>query len=167
VKVELFVDICRTGYRAVLEMAAQAIELCTDELWVERTDEPAFWQQAYHALMYIDFYGGESPDAFRPPEFAQDKAEDLGLVPTVAPTKAQVRLYLRQVGSRIETTLDGSSAAQLEGTNAFGWTGPTAAHRHIYNIRHAQHHVGRLNSILARRAGRAASWVIAARDPGR
>ena len=51
---------------------------------------------------------------------------------------------------------------QLERENTFTWTGPTLAHRLVYNIRHAQHHVGWLNSILSRKAGQAADWVITA-----
>jgi hypothetical protein len=52
---------------------------------------------------------------------------------------------------------------QLEGKNNFPWTGPTLAHRLIYNIRHAQHHVGWMNSILSRKTGTAAEWVITAK----
>jgi hypothetical protein len=34
--------------------------------------------------------------------------------------------------------------------NIMPWSGPTLADRLVYNLRHAQHHIGRLHSILGR-----------------
>jgi hypothetical protein len=157
---DVFVDICRAGYRGVLRMIAHAIELCPGDLWDERAGEPPFWQQAYHALMYTDFYLGAAPREYRTPDFVEDKANDLAFVPTTVPHKDVLLAYAAEVGAKAETAADAMSAAELERANPFGWTGPTVAHRHVYNVRHAQHHAGRLNSMLARRTGKAASWVM-------
>jgi hypothetical protein len=162
VKDSLFLGVCRTGYLAVFQMMGKAMAMCPDEIWGERTDEPAFWQQAYHALMYTDFYLEALPRAYKKPDFAEEKANDLAFLPTVVPPKEQMQSYLRQVSGKCGTVLDSLTSEQLEGANAFTWTGPTVAHRLVYNIRHAQHHVGRLNSLLARRTGKSAEWVIAA-----
>jgi len=161
-KDSLFLDICRNDYRAVFQMTCRAIELCPEELWDQRTDEPAFWQQAYHTLWAVDFYLSDSPESSKKPSFVEGEAANLKHVPASAPSRKQIRDYLEQVSRKCETVLDKLTPDQLEGENTFPWTGPTLAHRLIYNIRHAQHHVGWLNSILSRKTGKAAEWVITA-----
>ena len=158
----LFLDICRNDYRAVFQMLREAIEICPENLWDDEGDEPPFWQQAYHTLWYTDFYLGDSPGSFRKVSIAEDGANDLKHRAVGAPSKQQIQSYLEEASNRCEASLDKLASAPLDGENKFPWTGPTLAHRLIYNIRHAQHHVGRLNSILARKAGRAARWVITA-----
>jgi hypothetical protein len=165
-KDEVFLDICRAGYRAVLDMIGQAVDLCPEGLWDARKDEPPFWQQAYHALMYTDFYLGVAPREYRKPAFAEEKANDLAFVPTVTPSRAELATYAGQIRAKAEAAVAALTAEKLEAKNAFGWTGPTVAHRHVYNVRHAQHHAGRLNSLLARRGGAAAKWVMFAEWSG-
>ena len=159
-KDSLFLNICRKNYNAVFQMLRNAIELCPTELWDQRTDEPLFWQQAYHTIYYIDFYLSDSPESSRRASFVEGEATNLKHVPTNTPSPQQIRDYLEEVIQNCETVLNSLTIAELEGENKFPWTGPTPAYRHIYNIRHAQHHVGWLNSILAREVGTAAEWVV-------
>jgi len=159
-KDSLFLDICRNDYRAVFQMLRRAMELCPDSLWDERTDEPAFWQQTYHTLWGIDFYLSDSPEMSRKASFVEGEATNLKHRPANASSRQQVQDYLEEVSKKCEVLLDKLASASLDGENTFPWTGPTLAHRLFYNIRHAQHHVGWLNSILSRKVGRAAEWVI-------
>ena len=159
----LFLDMCRNDYRAVFQMVRKAIELCPDSLWNERTDEPPFWQQAYHTIGAVYFYLTDSPEDSRTPAFVRGEATNLKHIPATTPSRQQILEYLEQVSEKCDAVLSSLTVEQLEGKNNFPWTGPTLAHRLIYNIRHAQHHVGWLNSILSRKAGKAAEWVITAR----
>jgi hypothetical protein len=163
-KDSLFIDICRNDYRAVFQMVRRAIELCPDSLWNERTDEPPFWQQAYHTIFYIDFYLSDSPGSSRVVAPVEDEAANLKHIPASAPSRQQIQDYLEEAIKQCDLTLEKLASAPLDGENKFPWTGPTLAHRLIYNIRHAQHHVGRLNSILSRKTGKAAEWVITAKS---
>jgi hypothetical protein len=156
----LFLDICRNDYKAVLQMVREAIELCPEELWDERTDEPPFWQQVYHTIFYIDFYLGDELKDPRVDKFIEGEASNLDHKPSTTPSRDQIKGYLEEVSERCEAALNGFTLEKLEGENKFHWTGPTPAHRLIYNIRHAQHHVGWLNSMLARKTGKSAGWVI-------
>jgi hypothetical protein len=162
-KDSLFLDICRNDYRAVFQMVCRAIELCPDSLWNERTNEPPFWQQAYHTIWAVDFYLTDSPEKSRTPAFVEGEAANLDHIPAAIPSRQQILEYLEQVSGKCDAVLNSLTVEQLEGKNNFPWTGPTLAHRLIYNIRHAQHHVGWLNSILSRKTGKAAEWVITAR----
>jgi len=162
-KDSLFLDICRNEYGAVFQIVRGAIELCPDSLWDDRTDEPPFWQQAYHIIYYIDFYLSDSPGSSGVVSPVEDEVVDLKHVPASAPSQQQILDYLEEVTKKCETVLEKLASAPLDGENAFPWTGPTLAHRMICNIRHAQHHVGWLNSILARKVGKVPEWVIIAK----
>ncbi|MFX0065402.1 MAG: DinB family protein [Candidatus Hermodarchaeota archaeon] len=157
-KDSLFLDICRNDYRAIFQMLRDIIKLCPDTLWDDRSDEPPFWHQACHTIFFLDFYLSDSPDEFEAPLFAEPK---LDKTPTDAPTRQQIKDYLEKVSKKSESAIDKLTPEQLEGENTFPWTGSTLAHRLIYNIRHAQHHIGWLNSMLRRKAGRAVKWLIA------
>jgi hypothetical protein len=160
----LFLEICRNEYRAVLQMLGDAIEACPETLWDQRADEPPFWQQAYHALWWLDFYISDSPQAFQHTSGVPGQAWELEQAPEDAPPKEQLLDYLDRVAIKCEATLDRLTAGQLGGENTFHWTGPTLAHRLVYNVRHAQHHIGWLNSALSRKGGRTAKWVITPRQ---
>ena len=156
----LFIDVCKMNYEAVFKMIHECIKLCPDELWNVRTEEPPFWQQAYHTIFFTDFYLSETQESFKRPSFAGPKAPNLKEIVNEAPSRDQMLDYLNEVKDRCMSTLSSLSVEQLEGKNPFHWTGPTPAHRLVYNIRHSQHHVGWMNSMLARKTGKSANWVI-------
>lgn len=156
----LFLDACRMNYEAIFKMLDEIIKLCPDELWNVRTDEPPFWQQLYHAIFYTDFYISEAMWTFKKPAFAEEKANDLIYSASETPTREQMQNYLEEAKKNCMSALEKMTPEQLEGENPFHWTGPTPAHRLIYNIRHTQHHIGRLNSMLARKTGKSVNWVI-------
>lgn len=159
-KDSLFLDICKINYRAIFKMIRNAMDKCPESLWYERTDEPSFWHQVYHTVFYIDFYLSESPQNFQKPETIISVTPDLGKMPENTLSQQQIADYMDTVSKKCKEVLDGLTPTELEGENKFGWTGATLAHRLIYNIRHAQHHVGRMNSILERKVGGSVGWVI-------
>ncbi|MFX1252876.1 MAG: DinB family protein [Promethearchaeota archaeon] len=157
-KDSLFLDICRNDYRAIFQMLRKIIELCPDSLWDDRSDEPPFWHQACHTVFFLDFYLSDTPEGFEAPSCTEPR---LNKTPSDAATRQQIKDYLEKTSKKFESVIDKVTPEQLEGENTFPWTGPTLAHRLIYNSRHAQHHIGWLNSLLRRKAGQAAEWVIA------
>lgn len=157
----LFLDICRDSYSAIIGMLREAIEGCSAELWAERSDEPPFWQQAYHTLWYLDFYLSNAPRSFQGPTLAQERAQNLDVQSgTVIPSREQILQYLEQVNAKCGRVLAETASQPLDGENVFHWTGPTYAHRLIYNMRHAQDHVSALRSMLTRKKGKSPPWRI-------
>lgn len=155
----LFKDVCRKQYRAMFKMLREAVKNCPRPIWAQGADEPPFWQQAYHTLECTDYYLGDSADDFEPPSgFSQD-ASDLARTPRKAPTKKRLLEHLEKVSRKCVARLRKLDAAALEGKNPFHWTGPTLAHHMVYNLRHAQHHVGVMNSILRRKGAKPAKWI--------
>ena len=159
----LFFDICREQYTAQFQMLRRAMEHCPDPLWDERAGEPPLWQQVYHTLWATDFYLTDAPDQFRRPAFAEEGWAKLNETPRSAAARGDLQGYLEATTRKCETFLDeiakGARALALDQKNPFGWTGPTVAHRLVYNLRHAQHHIGRINSILSRHGAKAADWI--------
>ena len=158
----LYVDVCRRQYRAFFAMFRQRLEACPDQAWDERGDEPPFWQQAYHALFYSDRYLSDTPAAFQAPAFDTAKFHDLAVTPERPLTREQLLAYLDTVAAKCEALLDRLATGGLDADNPFPWTGPTVAHRPVYNLRHAQHHLGWMDSFVSRRGGLSAPWVCSA-----
>ncbi len=153
----LFLDICRENYLALIQMVKQTISLCPDELWTNKNLQPQFWQEVYHTIYYLDFYFGTNwrkhPERF-------EIKENLKEVPETNLTKEDLKSYLEEVKEKCLKVLGNLTTAELEGKNSFFWTGATLSHRLIYNIRHSQHHVGKINSILSKYGIESAKWII-------
>ena len=160
-KDSLFLDICQKEYHALIEMIYNAIEKCPDELWNEKTNEPPFWQQVYHTVFYLDFYLGEDPDKHKE---RFDIKENLNEQMEKILSKKELKAYLIDTKKKCDDVIANATTEKLEGKNNYYWTGPTLAHKLIYNIRHSQHHIGKLVSLLKRHTNDTAKWVITAKD---
>lgn len=156
-KKSLFLDICKQNYLALLKMVKQAIKLCPDDLWRRETDQPQFWQEVYHTLFYLDFYLSSKPKEHKA---RFDFKENLAEKPPIILTKEEISFYLKEVETKTIEIFSNLTSAELEGKNSFWWTGPTLAHRLIYNLRHSQHHMGKINEILKKNSKDAAKWII-------
>ncbi|MFX0151229.1 MAG: hypothetical protein ACFFAJ_10640 [Candidatus Hodarchaeota archaeon] len=56
-------------YGAAIKMLEKVLTSCPIKVWDERTSGPPFWQVAYHAIWYLDWYLGGSKkecEAFTP-----------------------------------------------------------------------------------------------------
>ena len=153
----LFLDICKENYLALLKMLEQTIKLCPDKLWADYTLKPQFWQEVYHTLYYLDFYFGgnwkQKPERF-------DVEENLGEAPETVLSKKELLGYLDEMREKCVSVLDNLTNEELQGKNSYFWTGATLSHKLVYNIRHSQHHVGKINEILRVNGIEAAKWVI-------
>jgi hypothetical protein len=155
----LFIDACGKQYRAMFAMLREAVKNCPRSAWAERTDEPAFYQQALHTVVWLDIYLGESREDFKPHPGLPKGAHDLSAPPGRPPTKRKVLDYIDKIGRKCSAKLRKLDAAALQSKNPFHWAGPTLAHHMIYNLRHAQHHLGMMNSILRRKGAKPAKWI--------
>ena len=152
-------DACRLQYRAMFMMLQEAIGRCPDAVWDLRDDEPPFWQQACHTLQSVDFYLSDSPEAFEADPGFEQGADELDKAPVTAATREQMLEYLGKVERKCTALLTSHEEASFDRRNLFYWTGPTVGHHLVYNLRHAQHHIGWMNSILRRHRAEPAEWV--------
>jgi uncharacterized damage-inducible protein DinB len=154
------VDILRRHFEPTLEMLRQTVRACPDELWDARDDGSPFWQYAYHALVGVDFWLSDSPQAFAFPAFhTREALIESGETPAEALSREQIEDYLEQVVAKSQALLDRLTPEALLQETEFVGQQWTTADRILVQIRHVQHHAGQLNAALKRKVGGAPGWV--------
>jgi uncharacterized damage-inducible protein DinB len=152
-------DLLRRHLQPALDMLANAVKACPDDVWDAADGTAPIWQQAYHTLFWLEAWLPCWGHEVERPAFHTDEALNLtrGASPVI--TRRQMEGYMEQVYSELESYLDSIPVESLtEETTAFGQTW-TVADRILTQIRHVQHHVGSMHSILKRRTGRAPEWL--------
>lgn len=138
-------------FDATLAMLETAIEKCPDALWADPANPPCFWHEAYHALFWCDnFVGGaKKPFEFRP--VGVDIDPRLFSPPGPAPGREELIGLLATARGHIAERLAAMTDAELGKADRFGEESPefsSVLHRHLYGLRHGQHHVGKLSQRL-------------------
>lgn len=147
-------------FGASIDMLANAIEACPDEVWGNRPQGSEFWYIAFHSLFFLDLYLSESDVGFVPPApFTLDEMDEHGLFPERAYTKEELGKYLEHGRAKCRTTIEGMNEERANRRCGFDWLDISTAESLLYNMRHVQHHAGQLNLILRQRVDSAPRWV--------
>jgi DinB superfamily len=159
----------KSQYHAALAMLRDAVERCPDEVWLDTRPRNAFWQVAYHALFFADFYLLRSPEAFQPWEGHQANVQNpngiagppnpsssLPLLPEPY-TKAQVLAYWALCDAAVDPRVDALDLASPE--SGFYWYKIPKLEHQLVNLRHIQHHTGQLVDRLRGDADIGIRWV--------
>ena len=154
---------------AAIQMTRSAIEACPDELWDDRADGSPFWNLAYHALFYVDFYLSDNEKTFQAMDFHENKAhllpgdyrEYAGIVttPEKAFTKDQLLGYADHCLRKCNETFQKLTDERALERCGFWWYKLNVGEFLLNNLRHAQHHAGQLALLLRRRAGIGIDWL--------
>lgn len=152
-------EILRRQLKPTLQMLSNAIRTCPDEIWGATDENAPLWQQAYHTLFWLNAWLRDWGQKLEYPYFHTREALDMtrGASPVI--TRAQIEEYMDKVFSDCEAFLEAITPESLtQETEAFGkkWT---VADRILMQIRHVQHHVGSMHSVLRRKAGTAPQWI--------
>ena len=152
-------EILRRHLQPTLDMLSNVVQSCPDDAWDAADETAPIWQQAYHTLFWLNAWLCDWGREFERPAFHTDEALNLIRGATPVFKRGQIQEYMGQVYSGCESYLDSIPAESLtEETTAFGkrWT---IADRIVMQIRHVQHHVGSMHSILKRRTSKAPEWL--------
>src|SRR3954452_8663872 len=180
-----FADILRSQYGAALKMLRAAIEKCPEDLWAARSDEAPFWQQALHTIGFTRLYllpvllGPES-DAHSaamarligeppPKDSSEPERRRIGMAvwsltkrdvqPARVPTREELLDRVAAIEAAVERMIADLLRDGPQCASPMPWAGSSRGAVQVYNIRHAQHHIGRLNGLLGRR-GIALDWQM-------
>lgn len=186
---DIFVEACERQYLRSFDMLRQALELCPDELWAAEGDDVPFWRQAYHTLMVTEGYAtaefetvggpavervfgglrepGPGEPSYLPRVEALGALMDAGQAPTGVLGREEALAYLESVVEDCRASLerDATRDPSDPASNPFPWTGSTVYDKHMYNLRHLHHHLGRMNGFLRRRADIGNPWVMEGGPP--
>ena len=158
-------EIIRSQYMAALEMLAQAITQCPQNLWADPGDKNQFWNVAYHALFYTHLYLQASEDEFQPWEKHVEGLHHFDPQLEFSPDGEETRLLLskeellKYLDFCRQVVRDRVPDTDLEGESGFDWIPFNKLQLQFYNIRHIQHHTGELYERLGTRAGIEVRWV--------
>ena len=158
-------EIIKSQFLAALEMLAQAVTQCPEELWADPEDRNQFWNIAYHALFYTHLYLQPTEEDFRPWEkhveglhffdpqtMSSTDGDEKGLPYSKEDLLTYLDFCRQVVRDRVPDT-------DLEAESGFDWISFDKLQLQFYNIRHIQHHVGELYERLGTRAGIEVRWV--------
>jgi hypothetical protein len=166
-----FSEIVGRQYQAALKMLRGVIEKCPGELWDARHDEAPPWQQMLHVLFYTRLYllpSIEGSDASENRAVALRLIGDSETKPgkegramwsltkhDYHPPRMATKQELIERLDKCEVALEGALLDIARGGGAdpspADWIKGDRAHLLLYNLRHIQHHVGRLHGTLGRR----------------
>ena len=154
---------------AALQMVREAIDLCPDELWDDRSEGTPFWHIAYHALFYCDFYLSDDEKAFEAPDFYVEKhhflpgdyKEYAGIVktPEECYTKDQLLGYADHCIEKCWKVFDSMTEKRVLERCGFWWYKLNVGEFLVNNLRHTQHHGAQLALILRRKADLGVDWM--------
>jgi hypothetical protein len=159
-------------FGAAIDMLANAVETCPEQLWRaclwekqgECREYAQFWYLTFHTLFWLDLYLSGAVKGFAPPApYTLDELDPAGLLPDRVYTKDELRAYLaysRENCQAIIAALTDESAFRM---CKFGWGEASYAELLLYNMRHIQEHAAQLNLFLGQRAGLGNRWVTKAK----
>lgn len=180
-----FSEVVGRQYQGALQMLRNAIECCPDDLWNDRSqNEAPFWHHVMHTLLFTRLYcceqfpGDQSFAAASEfmvlvegaPLKDWSEAERLRLRESMGrvtekdstyprvPGKSELLRYLDETDAIVESSLKQVATSGLDDRGPIPWIPESRADLLVYNLRHIQHHVGRLHSMLGRKDIKA-KWV--------
>jgi hypothetical protein len=152
--------IIRSQFGAAIDMLANAIKACPEELWKDRTQNPEYWYLVYHTLFWLDFYLTDCPDDFIPlTPFTLSELDPDGLLPERVYTKNELLTYLEHGRKKCQQTIENLRDEKASKSYKFGSVEMNFGELLLYNLRHVQHGVGQLNLILRQKTDSAPRWV--------
>ena len=153
-------------FGAAIEMLAQPLQTCPDELWRARVwDDPyaEFWNVAYHTLFWLDLYLSGSPEGFQPPApFTLDELDPAGRLPERPFSRADVLGYVAYTREKCRATIAALTDEQAGRPCRISSGELPFLELLLYTLRHVQEHAAQLSLLLGQRTGRALDWVAQA-----
>ena len=150
--VEYLRTILTAQFEAALCMAGDCLRKCPAEHWDSPVAKYPFWQVAYHALCFVDFYlsPGEQAFAPRPDLHPRGLAEMDDEYPSRRFEREELLAYVTLCRQKVAAALAAETEESLQAWCAFTGRPLSRGELHVYNLRHLQHHVGQLGAFLRR-----------------
>jgi DinB superfamily len=150
-------------FGASIDMLADAMRACPDELWsAPLWNDPdgqqayaQFWYRVYHTLSWLDLYlSGSAEEDFTPP--APFKR---GVLPETPYTKDQLRAYLEHGRSKCRSTIEALTDERARQRCKYEWMDLSFFELLLYTMRHVQEHGAQLHMFLGQHDIAVNDWV--------
>ncbi|MFW9919279.1 MAG: DinB family protein [Candidatus Thorarchaeota archaeon] len=141
-------------FDASLKMLRQAVDSIPDEYWHWSTKGWYYSLSLYHILETMEFYLASNPNDMKwgsragfDYEYTKDKEKDI--LPLI--TKEKVLHYLVDIQHSLDALYETMTDEKLANQDGFDWFG-NVFEKHLYLLRHNQHHLGEL-ALISRQYG--------------
>lgn len=159
-------------FGASIDMLKNAIELWPEEDW---TTDKRFFYNAYHVVVFLDYYLTNPPQYFSPrlrftiTEWDKKPKEAIDdLVPDRIYSKMELLGYLESNRKKcfdlIQSLTEETLSKRWIEEDQFGGRSYSTIELLLYNMRHVQHHTAQLNLFLRNRINNAPAWVSRAKE---
>jgi len=138
-------------------MFRATVERLTDDQWYagDNPGQVPAWQ-AFHALLWAEYYVQADPKNFNPRGRFGVSDRD---APSSLPSRTAVLAYIDEVAAQTDTFLRSlDSEALLAPEPLFPWTGATVLERVVYTLRHTTYHLGELSATLRLHGAESTEW---------
>lgn len=147
-------------FGAAIDMLENAINVCPETLWFDRSRQPEFWYLAFHTLFWLDFYLSDSAQEFTPPPpFTLTELDPSGILPERPYDKKELKIYLAHGRQKCRKVLETLTDQKASRRWVFDTIDFSIGELLLYNMRHVQHHAAQLNLILREVTHSAPRWV--------
>ena len=145
---------------AAIDSLEQAIKICPQKVWGNKTGFQEFWYMTYHTLFYLDYYFSDTDKEFKPPKpYTLSELDPAGVLPDRVYTKKEMLKYLEFGRRKARKKLKLLTNQKLLSHCGFEKKDYTAAEQIIYSTRHIQHHVAQLNLLRRQKLNLPSNWV--------
>jgi hypothetical protein len=164
--------IIKSQLHAALVTLRDAVDQCSDDLWLDDTPPNAFWQIAYHATFIAHVYLHPTFDTFRPwsghqanvqqPDGLRAPADGDSSLPMLPDpyTRAQVLEFCDICDGMVDGAVDSFDLDSWD--CGFSWYPDMSKLEHQFvSIRHIQHHAAQLADRLRGASDVGIGWVKA------
>ena len=157
-------------FGASIDMLKNAIILWPEAHW---NTNKKFFYNAYHCLIFLDYYLTIPPKNFSSPlpftiaapdDVIEDAIDDI--LPDRVYSKKELLDYLQSSREKCHKVVSGLTVENLNERwiEDPGKMNYSVLELLLYNMRHVQHHAAQLNLILRQKINNAPSWVSQAED---
>jgi hypothetical protein len=140
----------RLQYADSLATMGKVLDCCPAEVWTKRFGPVAFWHEAYHNLFWVNNFVGGADAKFSSQPFGVDIDPRLFVeTPAAVLSQADAKCFFDDAVGHVERTFAGMTDEELAGPDAYDETDfRNVRHRLLYELRHLQHHSGKLIGYL-------------------
>jgi hypothetical protein len=163
-------DMLWRQFGAAIDMLAEALRDCPDELWEKQlwADQPdqwvaagfsTFWYLGYHTLFWLDLYLTGAEEGFAPPAPFDLIEMEAGEALPRTYTRAELLGYLDVCRQRCHEVIGALTPEQASRRCRFAWGELSFGELQLYSLRHVQEHGAQLRMFLGQQTSSATRWV--------
>jgi len=171
---EIWKNALRRQFGASMDMFANAVRACPDELWTASmwkvpngpSGFSAFWYVIFHTLFWLDLYLSGSAEGFTPPApYTLRELDPQGVLPERVYSRDELLAYLSHCRQKCKDTILRLTDTSASRICYFLWMkeGILFAELLLDTLRHIQEHGAQLSMFLGQ-AGINARWIGQGKD---